>query len=174
MPVYTLETPRDLEVVPRIYIKKKGIFSLGDVLNIGTNWFGLHKYYFTEKEHTEKNKPEGHEIWVEWNAYRKIDGYFKFHINILFLIYRYNPVEMDEEGLIIKKGHGQLEITIRGVLMKDYRGRFEKFGNFGEFLRIMYERYLIKKRYDEIRGKLQDEVLKLHNELKRGLGELVI
>ena len=152
------------------YIKQKAEFSINDLINRATSWYYKYRYYFTEKEHTEKVKPEGLEMEIQWDGKRKIDEYFMFNIRVHLFVWRYKPVKLDEEGKIIKQGQGEIEIIVYGDLIKDWRNTYPKKG-FGDFLRVANERFFLKDRIEKLEGKLRTECQDLMNLIKKNLAQ---
>ena len=157
----------EYRVVKKEYIKHRGVFSLEELLQIGSSWFFGYRYYWTEKEHTEKIKPEGTEFMVEWRAFRKIDEYFRFNITVVFVVYRYKGIEMDIDTGRPKKGTGDIEITINGKLETDYNNNFKT--KLGKVIQNIYERYIIKERVSTFKKRLNDEIKDLKKNLKKQL-----
>jgi len=133
-------------------IVKKGKVDIKKLYDELIPWFSEFKYKFIEKNITGKEAPSGRYEKIEWTADRKIDSYFRFHINTEFVIYR------------IKGETAELTLRFKGYLEKDYRNTFKRsdvfglqYGKFGEILRRVYERYVIKDRVEEMKGKLRLE-----------------
>lgn len=128
-------------------IRKKGGVNLERLYKELIEWFHENHYLFTEKDITGKETSSGRDEKVEWLAERKIDSYFKFVI----------MVRMDL--LRIKTGNAELTLRFKGFLEKDYKDRFSRrLGKkFGEFLRRVYERYLIADKINKMMGKVWGE-----------------
>lgn len=159
---------RTTSIVSPTYIRHHGIFNYEELLKKASAWFSNYKYYWTEKEQTEKEKLEGQETVIEWKSYRKIDDYFMFYINVVFFTLRYEPIVIEEKGKKIKTGKGELQITIKSDLVKDYNEQFK--GKFlGEYFRVMYEKFFIKRRRENYEGKLLKETYDFHDTIKKAL-----
>jgi len=157
----------EYRVVKGEHIKHRGIFSLEELLQAGSSWFFGYRYYWTEKEHTEKIKPEGTEFMIEWRALRRMDEYFLYNISVVLVIYRYKAVEMDIDTGRPRKGNGEIEITINAKVVTDYNNNFKT--KFGNTVQNIYERYVIKDRISTFKKRLTDEVKDLKKNLKRQL-----
>jgi len=62
-------------------------------------------------------------------------------------------VEITEAGKKIKTNKGVIELKVKGELVRDYDGKFEKTA-FNKFLRSIYEKWVIKSRIDQYEDKL--------------------
>ena len=89
-----------------LLISIKGPISIDHVYSQIQQWFGRYKYDFTEKEHTEKNKPQGNELLIKWSADRKIDDYMQYYVDIEFLITELRKVGGDY--------HAKTKINLKG------------------------------------------------------------
>ena len=155
------ERQTELTVVPLIRIKKSGIFDLQQAYDIIHSWYLANQYLYVEKEQTEKVAPDGKEIKLVWMGFRKVDDYVKFWINVEVLLWRCIEVLVEEDGKQVRKVKADLEIRFSSRLEKNY---LKKFKN--EFLRILYEKYLIKDRLEKQERKLSDETYDLNNSVK--------
>ena len=136
-------------------IRKKGKIEIERFHNELIPWFQENKYDFTEKDLTGKDTSEGRDEKFEWVAQRKVDSYFKFYINVHCIIMR------------LKGDQGQIVLRFKGYLEKDYKEQFKrKYGKFGEFLRRLYERYIIPDKVDKMAGKVYSETNDLIDKAK--------
>src|SRR3989344_2251892 len=152
-------------VIPPIRIRSKSVFNLQELYDSVIGFLRDHSYYIIQKGQTEKTKSDGKEIETEWKATRKIDDYLRFQIKIHFLFLRCNNVLVEEDGRKIKKQAAEVQIMINSLLEKDY---YKKFKN-RDFLRILYERYIIRKRIIEVEDKLRDETNQIIDLIKDSL-----
>ncbi len=137
-------------------IKKKGSADVNKLYNELIPWFHDYKYLFLEKNLTGSEKPEGREEKIEWHAQRKIDSYFRFNIEVEMVIRRW------------RGENAEINIRFKAYLEKDYKDKFSRrYSTFGDFLRKLYERYIIKDRVDKLKGKLYLEISDLITRTKR-------
>lgn len=140
-----------------LVIRKTGKFNFKSLYKKAASWYPEREYDFTEKEHTEKDKPTGFEIIVKFNCERKVDDYVKFHIDCGFLVQKY------------RKGEGDLKINTIAYLELDYKKTWE-ITSFHKFLRFIYNNYIIKSRIQKVyEPKVYAELIEYINVLK---GEL--
>ncbi len=143
-------------------IRKKGTINIERFHKELIPWFHEHKYYFIEKDLTGKDTPEGRDEKFEWMAQKKVDSYFRFNISVHCVIMRWR----DDQAQIV--------LRFKGYLEKDYKDQFKKrYGKFGEFLRRIYERYLIQDKVDKMSGRVYKETNNLIDKSKDILNLIV-
>lgn len=118
-----------------IRIKKSGVFNFDGLYKDMKDWFIDHEYLFNEKEHTEKDLPQGREILMRWTAERDIDDYARFKIEISFMIEKF----MKLNG----KARAELKITYFANIDFDYKNNWQR-NSLYKFLFFMYNNYIIK------------------------------
>ena len=118
-----------------IRIKKTGFFKFESLYKDMKEWFDEHEYFFHEKEHAEKDLPQGREVLMKWIAEREIDDYTKFKIEIHFFIERLMKIN--------DKYKGELRITYFAHVELDYKNNWQK-NPFTKFLFFIYNNYIIK------------------------------
>jgi hypothetical protein len=150
------------------FLYKSGVYDLNAIHKTVTKWFKHHR--FTPYEPVYKDKPGkfgGREINLEIYGTRKITGYIKYEIHVVFKGWDINDVEVTINGKKVKKQKGRLRLAINSILITDYEGRFEE-NRFLEKVRAFYEKYIIKK---EIQTKYEAELwgitYDLHGKLKQ-------
>ncbi|GAI26093.1 unnamed protein product, partial [marine sediment metagenome] len=74
------------------------------------------------------------DIEIEWTGTRKLTDYFKFELQAKFRILALSNVEIDQNGVKVSTNKGSVEIKVKGIIVKDYEGKFERTG-FRKFLR---------------------------------------
>ena len=135
-------------------IKFTGVFNFPDFYKFCYDWLAEElKYIVSEDKYSEKLVNEAKNIEIEWTTFRKITDYFKFEIKAVWRITGLTSMEVTQNGVKVKTNKGIVEITIKGNLIKDYQGRFEKRA-FQKFLRGIYEKWVIPSRVDEYEDKL--------------------
>ncbi|MEK6934941.1 MAG: hypothetical protein AABW46_03615 [Nanoarchaeota archaeon] len=151
-------------------IRKKGVLDPRRLHKEVVPWFFDHKYFFSELNITNKDLSSGKEIKIEWDAWRKIDDYFRFHMEVLILVWRF------------REDKGETTIQFKGYLEKDYSEKFvnryaKRFGSigrtFGNWLRKIYEMYVIQDKIEKMKGKVWVETNEMIDEFKKVLGLIV-
>ena len=141
------------ETVYSSTIKYNGIFSFKDFYKFCYEWLteeiGLD---IMEDKYEEKISGDRKEIAVEWTGERKLTDYFKFDGKIGFMI-NIREAEIVKEGVKIRTNEGSCKVSIKGIIVRDYQGKFETSA-FNKFLRSIYEKWVITSRIEEIKGKI--------------------
>ena len=146
--------------------KFEGFFDFKALYNFVSKWLSTYGYgVIEEKSYTEKIKPEGKELEVIWNARKSVSDYFRFLLKITFRAFGMSSVEVQKGDVKIKLNKGSVEISISGLLEKDYESRWET-SPFNKFMRGVYDRYIIKSRIESYEGKIMEEVDELCAQLK--------
>ena len=84
---------------------------------------------------------------------KKFTDYFKFEIKVEFHILAMTEVELNQGGQKIKSNKGEIKTTVKGILIKDYDGKYDTSA-FKQFLRGIYEKFIISSRVKEFEDKV--------------------
>lgn len=135
-------------------IRKEGsIFDLEGMYKAWKEWFSDHNYFLNEKAQSGKDLPSHErEEKIEWVAERKITSYVKFHIILFLWVRRMSNVIAEVDGKKQKVQKGDLFIGFKGFMEKDYKKKWKN-----EFLRQMYDRFVIKNKLIDHEGKIWAE-----------------
>ena len=156
---------RDI-VVPHVKIKDRSIFSLDELYKMLYRWFELYSYNFQEQEYKDEDMGEGKKhIEIRWYAEKKISDYFKFVIEVNFLIIGLESAEIEKEGVKHQTNRGEIEIRIKSYIEKDYDAKWEGSAIMG-FLRNVYDKYVIKSRIEGLESMLYEETYRFMDEAK--------
>ena len=135
-------------------IKYAGIFSFSDFYRFCYDWLteetGL---VISEEKYAEKLEGDAKNIDVKWTGFRKITDYFKFETEVTFKTIAMTKVELTQDGAKINTNKGGIEVSIKGILVRDYEGKFETTA-FKKFLRSIYEKWVITSRIEEMEDKI--------------------
>jgi hypothetical protein len=135
-------------------IKNSGIFNFAEFYKFCYDWLADEvQLDITEENYTEKLSGDSKNIDVKWTCTRKVTDYFKFEIKVAFRVLGMRKVEVQRDGIKEKTNDGSVEVKVKGTLVKDYEGKFEKSG-FQKFLREIYQKWVIPSRINEYEGKL--------------------
>lgn len=132
-----------------------GIFNFGDYYQFCYDWLTQETELeiFSEDKYAESIKGNEKELEIKWTGKRKVTDYFMFEIKIKFEIAKLTEVEVEQDGKKIKTNKGKIKTIIKGALIRDYDGKFEKDA-LRKFLRAIYEKWIIASRIDQLEGKL--------------------
>jgi len=143
-----------------------GVFSFKDFYQFCYDWLteetGLK---ITEDKYGEKISGNAKNIEVKWTGKREVTDYFRFDAKIKFLIKGLVDVEATQNGVKVKTNQGYVELKAEGLLVRDYKGKFEKSA-FGKFLRSIYEKWVIPARIEEYEDKITDDLQEFMEEAK--------
>jgi len=135
-------------------VKYRGLFDFPETYKFAYQWLSEERgFSLAETAYKEKIKGDSKEIEIEWKGASKITDYFKFEIKVEMKIFGLTDVEIVKDGRKVKTNSGEIEIKIKGTLVRDYEGKFEKSAS-QKFMRSIYEKWVIPSRVDEYEGKL--------------------
>lgn len=138
-------------------IKSKGIFNFSEFYKFCHEWLteetGLD---VAENKYAEKIKGDEKDIEVGWEGKRKVTDYFRFVVKVKFEVTGLTKTEIKQENVKIKTNKGSVKVSIKGILERDYEGKFETSA-FNKFLRSIYEKWIIASRIDQMEGKLVED-----------------
>jgi len=135
-------------------IKCKGVFNFSEFYKFCHNYlsdelgFGL-----SENEYSEKISGPVKNIDIKWLGEKKVSDYFKFEIKIDFKITAMSEVEVNIGGKKVKTNNGDVSVGVKGILAKDYDGKFETSAKM-KVWRGIYEKWIISGRVKEFEDKL--------------------
>ncbi len=142
-------------------VRHVGVFDFKETYRILFEWFIDQGYDFNEKSYKEVIGAGGaKEIELEWICVRKVSDYFKFEIKTGWKIIGMTSVEVEIDGVKQKMNKGDVAISFGCTLLKDYEEKWSK-KPFLNFLRTLYDRYLIKERITAYEMKLITEMEEL-------------
>ncbi len=122
-------------------------------------------YQKHEKNNYEYDYPEGKEMFVEKEPYKKITFYAKYVLNIKIMMSRVREVTVEvskgkKEGMY----RGDVKVVINGYLETDYEHRWDK--PFFFLLRHLFDHHIYKHHTEEFEAGLKEEVEHLREILK--------
>jgi hypothetical protein len=144
----------------KIFVSKMkftGVFKFGDFYQFCYDWLRDEtQLIITEKKYSEKIVGDGKNLEIEWNGTRELTDYFKLEVDVKFRILNLKDVEISEGGRKMKMDSGILEMDIKGTLVRDYKGKFEK-NWFQKFIRAIYEKGVISARIEQFQEKINSD-----------------
>ena len=147
-------------------IKYDGIFSFKDFYKFCYEWLteetGLN---ISEPKYVEKVKGDSKEIEVKWSGSTKLSDYFKFNASVSFRIMGLKKVEINQGGKKVETNKGNVEVSIKGTLVKDYQGKFEQNAT-QKMWRSIYEKWIIPSRIKEFEDKVVGDCDKFLSQAK--------
>jgi hypothetical protein len=147
-------------------VKYNGIFPFSDFYQFCYEWLteevGLG---ISEDKYAEKLSGDSKSIEVEWTGTRDVTDYFRFKIRVTFDISGLKNVEINQGGAKVKSNKGGVKASVKGILVRDYKGKFETSA-FQKFMRGIYEKWIISSRIDQFEEKLAEDCDEFLNQTK--------
>ena len=117
-----------------------------------------------EKKYVENIKPSGKEIYVLWEAGKKVSDYFTYKMVIEFILVALNDVEVQQGNAKVKLTKGTLEIRITAFI--EYGEKWESISGLGK----LYYKIVGKQRLEDYVEKFYDKVYKFQRFIKDFIG----
>ena len=148
-------------------VKYNGVFPYKDFYKFCYVWLmeSMEVDEFSEKKYEEKIQGNSKEVKVKWETKKKLTDYFQMGVKVSFHITGMTNVEINKDGKKIKMNKGEIKMTVKGTLIRDYDGKFETSARM-KFLRALYEKYIITSRVDYFEGYLVEKADELLNQAK--------
>ncbi len=147
-------------------IKYTGVFSFKDFYKFCYDWLkdetGLE---IKEDKYTEKIDGASKRIEVGWTGERKLTDFFKIEAKINMKAENLKEIEVSQGNAKVKTNQGAVETEIKGIIVKDYAGKFETSA-FKKFLRGIYEKWVIPSSIEEYKTKISEDCDKFLNQAK--------
>jgi hypothetical protein len=135
-------------------IKYEGLFDFKEFYKFCYQWLveEMQLDVFEDK-YAEKISGDSKGIKIEWTGVRKITDYFKYSVKVNFEILNLTSVEVTQGGKKTKMNNGSVEVKVKGTLIRDYEGKFERTAR-QKFMRSIYEKWVISSRVEQFETKL--------------------
>ncbi len=135
-------------------VKYDGYFKFSDFYKFCYEWLADEEDFdMEEAKYVEKVKGNAKEMEIEWNGKRKVTDYFRYKIKVKFRILGLTEVEVNRGGVKVKTNKGSVEVSMKGTVERDYKGKFETSPG-KKLWRGIYEKFVIPSRIDQIEDKL--------------------
>jgi hypothetical protein len=107
----------------------------------------------SEEKYSEKIEGDAKNIDVAWVGQRRLTDYFRFDVKVEFRILGLTKLEIVQDGRKIKTNKGSVEVKMKGILVRDYQGKFDVNAS-RKFMRSIYEKWVIPARIEEYENKI--------------------
>ncbi|MEN7981859.1 MAG: hypothetical protein ABFQ65_00230 [Nanoarchaeota archaeon] len=136
-------------------VKYQGIFNYGEFYKFCYDWLMEETQldFIAEEKYNEKIEGNKKKIEIKWVGQKQITDFFRFDFEVKFKMLQLEKIEINQGGIKINTNKGMAEIKMKGILVRDYKGKFEK-NALQIFLRTAYEKWIIPGRIDQMEGKL--------------------
>ena len=136
-------------------LKHSGIFDLKDAYRVAHDWLVDEGYEIEENKYMEV-VTGAKEVQIFWTAKDKLSDYFTISLDVKFHILGMSNVEMEKDGVKIKKNKGTFEFHVTGNLERDPKGKWDNKPY--KFLRKLYDSFLISDRIERYEQKVLRDV----------------
>jgi hypothetical protein len=135
--------------------KHKGNFPFKDFYKFLYDWLIDEKgLEVMETSYVEAVQGDSKNVEFKWECEKKITDYFKFVWKLEFRILGMKDVEItNATGQKVKTQNGSLEWKTKGILVRDYQGKFE-ISAWRKTLMSLYEKYIIADSIDQMETQL--------------------
>lgn len=153
------------EIIPNGYkIKASPVFDFEELYIEMQRWFVHFGYDWKETRYLISDQPNGKRLSeISWECTKKVDEYITYTFNIDMKA-TLAEVEVNVENVKKKMNKGSMEFRFKGMMHKNVKIWEQKI--FGQFLRAIYEKILIKNRLDDSEDALLDESNRFFDEIK--------
>ena len=135
-------------------IKYTGVFHFKDFYKFCHEWLTEETDLdIMEDKYEEEIQGDKKKIDIVWKGELKLTDYFRFDTKITFEILRLTEVEVMQEGVKVRTNQGSIKINMKGILVRDYDGKFDTTA-FKKFLRGIYEKWVITSRVEQMEDKI--------------------
>jgi len=135
-------------------MKNSGIFPFPEFYRFCYDWLidetGVK---VIEDKYVEKLKGDSKDIDIAWTGVKEITDYFKYEIKVTFRILGLKKVQITQNNVKVDTNEGSVEIKVKGNLIRDYKGKFEKT-YIRKFLRSIYEKWIIPAQIEQYEANL--------------------
>jgi len=156
---------------PAFRVKYKGVFDYNKLTTFMLKWLQDRRFEINEKKHKHKYScPHGFEIDREIHAWRKIDDYYRYDVQINWLLWDAFEVDAVKDGKNVKLWNARMEVQIHFDVVYDYQGKFEKNPWLEKLRDKVLTQYIIKKEIIVMNADpLYYKLLELHKKVKEFL-----
>ena len=147
-------------------LKHVGTFSFGDFYRLMYETFKTMGYIVIENDYKIKKGAEGDEVELDWDAYRTIDDYTRFRINVHVFIVGLTKVQMKlSNGATVSRDKGDVKVTISAFIQTDYLNRWETHPLL-KFLKGFYDYYIYRRQFEDLSNRIVKDLGEFENEVK--------
>ena len=129
--------------IRKMVVKKVGIVDLDGLYKVMQRWFYDNNYYFEEP--TTRIRPgsaAGVEYEYKWIAWRKVNSYAKYWINVWIYVWDAKKIEVIKEGKKVELTKCRIEMEFDGWVELDWTKRFNT--KFEKFLFWFYNQLILR------------------------------
>ncbi|MBS3090935.1 hypothetical protein J4217_00620 [Candidatus Pacearchaeota archaeon] len=155
----------DKDIIISEKLDYRGLVKFSDLYQYAHSWFMEENYGVIEEKYSEKVSGNNKEIDIEWKCTKPMGDYFKIEQKLVWEIKGLVDVEVEIDGKKTKMNQGQVKITFKGAIIKDYSSKWDR-SPFNRFLRDTYNKFIIPQRIDAMEDKIKADIRSLKDDLK--------
>jgi hypothetical protein len=107
----------------------------------------------SETKYAEKISGDAKNIDIDWSGSAKLTDYFRFDVKVTFQVIGLTKLEVVQDGKKMKMNKGSIQVSIKGIIVRDYQGKFEVNAT-RKFMRGVYEKWVIPSRIEQFENKI--------------------
>jgi len=146
-------------------LKHVGFWNFKDLYNFCYEWLKDENFIVSENEYTEKITDRGKEIIIKWEAWRKVTDYFKYKIKVEWHILGMTDAEVERGGKKEKTNKGEIKMTFKPILERDYESRWD-ITPISKFFRGIYDKYIVRTTIDEHEDRIIEKTIEFIEQVK--------
>ncbi len=150
-----------------IAIKFNGVVDMNELYRQMKLWLedkGYAKESTLEKRYVERIKPNGKQLEILWQAEKSGGDYFKYKLEIKFILMGVNEIEVQKEEGKVKLLKGNFQIYITGYV-EEGSDDWDSLG----FLNKIYYNLFQRKKLDSVMGDFYSKIYSFHTYIKNFL-----
>ena len=153
---------------PIITLNYNGLFDFDGLYAAVTDWAKNYGYMWYERSYKHKvPNPKGAEQELDWLISKKVTEYIAFEVWIEIHTWDQTEVEVDVDGKKKALTNARVHLTIKGKVIYDRQGRFEKGSRFAKMLGDWYGGYIYKREIESYWDQLYYRMWNLQAILKK-------
>lgn len=161
-------------MVERMIVKEgetihyEGYINVEDLYYHIERWCRNKAYVRKEIRHSEMVYPDGKQIRIQNEPYKKFNDYCRNVIVIEIDVNNLKDKEIEKEGKKFRIGEGKVDITLTPFIELDYEHRWENKPAFF-FISTLFDQFVFKYRTDGYKKAMLEDTLHLKQEIRRYL-----
>lgn len=152
-------------VVDTLRLSYQGLFNLNELYLIIDKWLREKGYDKFERKNFEHVYPDGKQIEVEIEPWKKFTDYAKCSIKLNMLFTGVKDVVVKKDGMKVRMNQGKCLITFMGYLETDYEHQWEQKA-FLFFLRSLFDMFIYKINTDKFEAFITEDTNHLYQTIK--------
>lgn len=153
------------ETITKSKIKYEGLLDVGLLYKLVDNWLKENYYDQVEKDNTELVTPDGRDIDIWLEPYKKISDYSKYVIRIIISMVKVKDVETEIDMVKVKTNKAIVNILLVGYLETDWENRWQQ-RPIHFFLRTLFDKYVYRLYIERSKSEVTEEVNSLRDSIK--------